>query len=74
MTTRIYTNSNLPSELPLLAPQGLQSGVATPQDDPEPPTPPDLPPATSAIRSTAPAALAAAVCLKKTAEGHFAAA
>lgn len=74
MTLRINPNSNLQSELPLLAPQGLQSGVATPEDDPEPPTPPDLPPATSAIRSAAPAALAAAVCLKKTADGHSAAA
>jgi|GEM_PF-2577547 len=74
MTLRINPNSHLPSELPLLAPQGLQSVVATPEDDPEPPTPPDLPPATSAIRSTAPAALAAAVCLKKAAEGYFAAA
>lgn len=73
MTIPAHDQTTLQSEPALLSPLGVQQHDKRPENDPEPPTPPFLPPATSAARCAAPVMLRA-VSHQRSEEGHFAAA
>jgi hypothetical protein len=73
MTTPAHDQSTLQPEPALLSPLGVQQLGESPEDDPEPPTPPFLPPATSAARC-APPLMLHAVSQQRSKDGHFAAA
>lgn len=71
MTTPAHEQTTLPSERALLSPLGVQLHCESPEDDPEPPTPPFLPPANAAARCAMPVMLLA-VSQQCSKEGHFA--